>query len=281
VARALPRGVGEPAARLAARLYGLALPGRRSLVGRHLRRATNGTLDGDALHRAVYGTFDSYGRYWYELFCLPRDVRRPLEDRIDVDGYEHVEGGLAAGSGVILALPHVGGWDFAGAWLAQRGQPPTVVVEPLEPPELFEWFAGARRALGMTVVELGPDAGRVVLGALKRNQVVCLVSDRDLTGDGIEVEFFGERTRLPGGPATLALRTGAPLLPVAVYFREQGGHHGVVQRPVEADRQGRLRDDVQRVTQALAHRFEELIAAAPEQWHLLQPNWPSDRDGTA
>jgi KDO2-lipid IV(A) lauroyltransferase len=132
----------------------------------------------------------------------------------------------------------------------------------------------------MTVVKIGPDAGKAVLGALRRNQIVCLLSDRDLTGDGVEVEFFGERTRLPGGPATVALRTGAPLLPVAVYFEERGGHHGVVQPPVPAERQGRLRDDVQRVTQELARRFEQLISTAPEQWHLLQPNWPSDLAGT-
>ena len=105
---------------------------------------------------------------------------------------------------------------------------------------------------------------------------MCLLCDRDLVGDGIEVEFFGERTTLPAGPATLALRTGAPLLPAAVYFGPQGGHHAKVMPPVAAQREGRLRDDVERVTQDLAHRFEELIRAAPEQWHLLQPNWPSD-----
>jgi phosphatidylinositol dimannoside acyltransferase len=150
------------------------------------------------------------------------------------------------------------------------------VVEPVEPPELFEWFAGARRAMGMEVVPLGPEAGGAILRALRDSRVVCLLCDRDLTGDGIDVEFFGERTTLPAGPATLALRTGAPLLPAAVYFRPHRGHHGVVQLPVPAERQGRLRDDVARVTQELARRFEQLIRAAPEQWHLLQPNWPSD-----
>jgi KDO2-lipid IV(A) lauroyltransferase len=104
-----------------------------------------------------------------------------------------------------------------------------------------------------------------------------LLCDRDLTGDGIEVEFFGERTTLPAGPATLALRTGAALLPTAVYFRPRGGHHAVVLPPIPTQREGRLRDDVARATQDLAHRFEELIRAAPEQWHLMQPNWPSDR----
>jgi KDO2-lipid IV(A) lauroyltransferase len=100
--------------------------------------------------------------------------------------------------------------------------------------------------------------------------------DRDLTGDGIWVDFFGERTTLPGGPATLALRTGAALLPVAVYFEAGRDHRARILPPIPANRAGRLRDDIARITQVLANEFELLIAAAPDQWHLLQPNWPSD-----
>jgi phosphatidylinositol dimannoside acyltransferase len=275
LARLVPARLGEPAARVVGRAIALAMPSRRRQVERNLQRATAGELRGLALRKAVGETFDSYTRYWLELFRLPSEMSGELE--LDLIGREHLAGAIERGSGAILALPHVGGWEFAGAWLTGQGWPPTVVVEPVEPPELFEWFASTRRALGMTVVELGPESGKTVLQALRRNQVVCLLCDRDLTGDGVEVEFFGETTTLPTGPATLALRTGAPLLPSAVYFRPRGGHHAVVQPPIPTQREGRLRDDVARVTQALAHRFEELIRAAPEQWHLMQPNWPSDR----
>jgi KDO2-lipid IV(A) lauroyltransferase len=113
---------------------------------------------------------------------------------------------------------------------------------------------------------------------LRDNRIVCLLSDRDIEGDGVGVEFFGERTTLPGGPATLALRTGATLLPAAVYFRPGLDHLGVVRPAIEVERVGRLREDITRITQALAHELEQLIRVAPEQWHLLQPNWPSDRD---
>ena len=95
----------------------------------------------------------------------------------------------------------------------------SVVVERLEPESVFDWFVEYRESLGMHVIPLGPDAGRRVIAAVKAGHVVCLLSDRDIGGGGIEVEFFGERTTLPAGPATLALRTGAPLLPAAVYFR--------------------------------------------------------------
>ncbi|HEX9546767.1 MAG TPA: hypothetical protein VF942_05485, partial [Acidimicrobiales bacterium] len=117
-----------------------------------------------------------------------------------------------------------------------------------------------------------------VIRALKAGHVVCLLCDRNVSdGGGLEVEFFGEKTTLPGGPATLAMRTGAPLLPAAVYFTDRrGGHLGLVRPPISANRTGSFRTDVQRITQALACELEQLIRREPTQWHLLQPNWPSD-----
>lgn len=220
--------------------------------------------------------FVSYARYWALSLRLPSLSRGAIEAGHRVVGYRHVEAARAAGRGVILALPHLGGWEWSAFWLTRnRGVPVTAVVEALEPPELFEWFTAFRRSLGMSIVPVGPAAARQVLAALKRNEVVCLLADRDISGTGIEVELFGEKTRLPGGPAALAIRSGAPLLPTAVYFAD-GGVLGVVEPPLDITRRGALRDDLARVTADLARAFEGLIRTAPEQWHLLQPNWPSD-----
>lgn len=280
VARALPGPVAQLSARAIGAVVAPALPGQRAMVARHQQRVAGGALGRRALHRAVRATFDSYARYWLEAFRLPDVTPDALAAGMRVDGYEHVERGLAAGNGVILALPHLGGWEWAGAWLARVQQVPvTAVVEPLEPPALFEWFASLRNELGMAIVPLGAGAGSAALQTLRANRVLCLLCDRDIGGGGVEVEFFGERTTLPAGPATLALRTGAPLLPTAVYFgRERWSHHGVIGAPLPAARRdGRLRDDVERVTQSLASELETLIRRAPQEWHLLQPNWPSDR----
>lgn len=231
----------------------------------------------------MQATFESYARYYLESFRLPGRSVGEIARGHDVVGYEHVEAARAKGRGVILALPHLGGWEWSAFWLTLvKRVPVTAVVEPLQPPELFEWFVSFRRSLGMTIVALGPDAARQVLGALRRNEVVCLLADRDLAGTGVEVSFFGETTTLPAGPATLALRSGADLLPTAVYFRPgREGVRGVVRAPLDTTRSGKLRDDVARVTQDLARDFEVLIRAAPEQWHLMQPNWPSDRAALA
>lgn len=280
VAQTLPDGVGRGIGRAAGMVKAFFVPNERARVIRNQERV-RGPLSRAAAWRAVFATYDSYGRYWHELFRLPRDVRGSLDARFEASGFEHIQGAIEAGNGVILALPHVGGWEFAGAWLATKGYPPTVVVERVEPAELFDWFVAVRRTLGMEVVALGPEAGPAVARALRDNRVVCLLADRDITGDGVEVEFFGDTTTLPAGPATLALRTGAPLVPVGVYFRPRGGHYAKIGPPVPVERTGRLRDDVVRITQALAHRFEGLIREAPEQWHLMQPNWPSDREPCA
>jgi phosphatidylinositol dimannoside acyltransferase len=257
-----------------------ALREQRMMVERNLARARP-DLEGVAMRRAVRQCFDYYARYWVESFRLPGTTAAELDAGMSWEGYHRVENAIDRGVGPILALPHLGGWEWGGFWLAAVwGHGVTVVVEPLEPPELFDWFAGLRRSFGMDVVPLGPGAGAAVMKAIKAADITCLLCDRDLTGGGVEVEFFGERTTLPAGPATLALRTGAPLLPAAVYFRGKG-HHAAILEAVPAERRGRLRDDVQRVTQLLALELETLIRAEPEQWHLLQPNWPSDYEALA
>ncbi len=278
VARALPGPLAAAASRAASAGAAQAMRERRLMVERNLRRATGRDLQGLALRSAVQRTFESYGRYWMESFRLPGMTREEVDAGLSYEGFGHIEQARADGYGPIMAIPHLGGWEWAAFWLTMVANiPVTAVVEPLEPPELFEWFVEFRRSLGMHVVPLGPKAGAEVVRGIKERHVVCLLSDRDIQGGGIDVEFFGERTTLPGGPATLALRTGAPILPCAVYNRGRG-HHCVIRAPVPAERRGTLREDVTRITQHVATELEVLIRAEPEQWHLMAPNWPSDHE---
>jgi phosphatidylinositol dimannoside acyltransferase len=278
VAQRLPGSVVEGVAPHLASLWSVRLTERRRMVERHQLRV-DPDLEGDDLRRRVAEVYRSYGRYYAESFRLPALSEEEVDARLSVQGYEHFARALEGDLGPIMVLPHLGSWEWCGFWLARvKGIEVTVVVEPLEPPALFEWFAAFREEIGMHAVPVGPDAGRAVTRALKAKHVVALLSDRHVGQGGVEVEFFGERTLLPAGPATLALRTGAPLIPTGIYDRPGGMHEAVVKPPLEIERQGSLRQDVARITQVLAHQLEELIRAAPEQWHLLQPNWPSDRE---
>ena len=116
-----------------------------------------------------------------------------------------------------MALPHVGSWEYGGAFFATQGLPMTAVAERLEPPELFDYFVEQRAAMGLTIVPLDHRSGGTLMTTLRNGGLVGLLCDRDIERTGIEVEFFGETTTMPPGPATLALRSGAVLVTGAVY----------------------------------------------------------------
>jgi phosphatidylinositol dimannoside acyltransferase len=276
IARATPGFVTQGTVSLLAPGVALSLRSKRAVIERNLQRV-DPSLKGLALRRASQRAFDSYMRYYTESFRLPSLSADHVNRCFTVDGYQHLEEALEKGNGVIFAIPHLGGWEWAGRWMAERGLPMTVIVEPLQPPELFEWFVKLRSELGMNVVPLGPDAAPTILATLKKNGLVCLLSDRDIQRSGVEVDFFGEKTTLPAGPAMLGIRGNTPVLPVAIYFTDSiDGHHAVVRPPVHLEKVGSLRESVAVGTQAVARELEILIRRAPEQWHMFQPNWPSD-----
>jgi KDO2-lipid IV(A) lauroyltransferase len=276
-AQHLPAGLIEGGAAWLSGAYSRRPTDKRRMVERHQRRVTPSVGERE-LRRRVREVYRSYGRYYGESFRLPAVSEEELDRRFSVEGYEHFDAAIKGDVGPIVFLPHLGSWEWTAQWVARVLQlPVTAVVEQLEPPALFDWFRGFRQEMGIQVVALGPEAGKAVTQAIKQKHVIALLSDRDIAGGGIEVDFFGERTTLPAGPATLALRLGAPLLPLGMYDQPDGVHHAVVKPALVVERRDGFRADVTRLTQDIAYALEDLIRAAPEQWHLMQPNWPSDR----
>ena len=276
LSRKLPRKIGLSVASFLGYAVARIDKKRRGQVIRNAARLSDSEFSRKEVKDFLNKTFESYAHYWLNTFRLIDMTEEELERTFSHDGWELIETAIKEDPGVILVLPHLGAWDWGGLWISKiKGVPVTAVVEPLEPPELFEWFKRSRNALGMEVIPVGPDAGSQVIKAISDKRVIVLVSDRDIGGSSVEVEFFGEKTLLPAGPATLALRTGATLLPVAIYNKSDGCH-GVVRPAISLERKGKFRSDVKRITQTIAEEMEFLIRKAPEQWHLMQPNWPSD-----
>jgi phosphatidylinositol dimannoside acyltransferase len=276
VAQLVPETCVSPLVSLVARILPRLMPSRVAQVRVHQQRLAGGTLSAFSLEARVKQNLRSYTNYWFRSFRLIGVGSSHVLDHIDIDGEHHSDAAFAAGLGAICVMPHVGLWDIGGTWLASK-YPLTVVAERLEPPEVFQWFVDMRASNGMEVVALGDDhTGKRLLERLRSGGFVGLLCDRDINRDGIEVSFFGEKTTMSAGPATLSLRTGAPLLPTAVYARPGQKALGVICAPIVFERSGRLRDDVARLTQLVANELEALILRAPEQWHVLQPNWPSD-----
>jgi KDO2-lipid IV(A) lauroyltransferase len=252
---------------------------RRSALATNLDRVlaggTSEPADPGVLERYVTRGMRAYGRYWAEGAKLPAMRPSAVTARIRFsEGEEHLRAAVAAGHGVIIALPHVGSWEWGGMMLADIGWPMTAVAERLEPPALFDWFAAKRVQMGLGVVPLDDAAWGATAKVLRAGGVVGLLCDRDLQQNGLEVELFGAPTTMPAGPALLALRTGATLLCAAVYSGPGRDHHVVVAPPIPTDRGASVREDVARVTRDVASGLGWLIRRAPEQWHVLQTNWP-------
>ena len=275
LARTLPEPVTEVVASFAGRAMGRFSSAQREMAGRHQQRLAAGMLSPSVLDGRVDQVFRSYGRYWVDMMRTNGASTEEVEAGIRAPHASIVDRALEAGNGAIMAMPHIGAWDYGGTWVAHRWGL-TTVAERVEPPELFEWFTEQRRRNRMHVVALDdPSAGSELIATLRRNGVVGLLCDRDLVGGGIPVTFFGEQTTMPAGPATLSLRTGAAIIPNVVYQRD-GYVEGVIKDPIQFERSGKLRADIAALTQLVANELESMIALEPTQWHVLQPVWPSD-----
>lgn len=242
---------------------------RKRMARRHMQRVLRSKAH---LRRTTRQVFKSYGRYWAEtLWIRPRRIAE-VDAGLEVTGIEYLRDAARAGTGVIIAVPHLGNWEPAALSGTRAGIEIVAVAEKLRNPRLTKWFTSLRNQFGITIVLAGRGSMRGIEQAIARGAAVCLLCDRDLSGRGVKTEFFGEETTMPVGPAALALRTGAPVLLGAGYFTPNG-HHLVLEQlvlPAEAK-------DLEAVTRLIASGLEGLIRRAPDQWHLLQPNWPSDR----
>ncbi|GAA2498148.1 phosphatidylinositol mannoside acyltransferase [Winogradskya humida] len=241
---------------------------------RNLRQVVGPAMADAELDELVRAGVRSYARYWMEAFRLPSQSKQDFLRDFELVEAEEFLGVLAQGRGVILALPHTGNWDAAAAWVVSNGYKLVTVAERLKPEGLYERFVAYREKLGMEVIPL-TGGQRPPLDVLAekatKGYAVALLADRDLTKSGVEVEFFGGRTRMPPGPALLAIRTGAPLYAADLWFTETKTMGRI--RRVEPATEGALDVRVKQTTQRLADAYALGIADHPQDWHMLQKLW--------
>ncbi|MFE9242113.1 phosphatidylinositol mannoside acyltransferase [Nocardiopsis sp. NPDC006938] len=278
--RRAPDGAGRAVFRVLADRSWRAHDDATRGLERNLRRPLGPNATDAQLRALSKAGMRSYMRYYHEMFRLPALSRGQILGRTRQTGIEALEEHVRSGRGVVAALPHMGNWDHAGAWIAARGTPLTTVAQRLRPESLYRRFTAHRESLGMEVLPLDGGAANTV-GVLSRRLraggLVCLLADRDINGTGLEVDLFGERARVPSGPAALALNTGAALMPVSLWYDGPYWNirvHDEVPVATGATRTRRIH----RTTQELVRVFEGAIAEHPEDWHMLQPVFSADHE---
>ena len=280
---ALVRAMPESFAYGAARVLGTFAARRskkRPVVAKNLARITGKAPDSPEVRKLVVEAYRSYARYWLETFRLVREGPEFFLDRFRARNEHLIPEMVNAHGGCIIVVTHLGNWDAAGAWVGSLGFRLVSVAEVLKPRRMFDFFVNHRARLGMVIYPAEKGVTEKLVDEVKNGAVVAILGDRDLKGTGVETTFFGEKTTMPPGAAALSLRTGVPLLTAGIYgTRFSDGKLGWdadIEGPLEAP-EGTGPEAVVELTRRLAAKLEELIARHPEEWHVFQPFWPSDR----
>ena len=279
IAKRLPTRVGRALFQLAGSLMYRYASSLRKTVAENQARVLGRAVADPFVVANTREAFRRYARYWYDSFAIEEWPDEDVLEHFTWDGDEHLFRMAEEGNGTIAVLPHLGNWDASARAMADRGLRMVAVAEHLRPERLFQLFVKQRERYGIEVIALEAHhgVGNALTTALADNKLIGLLSDRDLTGRGIEVEMFGARRRMPAGPAMLALSTGAPVAVVGT-FQTPTGWHGVVWPLDMPERTGDRRTDATAITQAIAEAFERLISMSPADWHVFEPAWPEDAD---
>ena len=274
----VPVGIIRALAHAGAGLYLVAFPRKRRQVEKNMRRVLGPGATDEEVKRTAFRAGRCYADYYVDIFWLPTQARESVLEKFGRINEAGLEAAVAAGKGLIVVLPHYGSWEAGAVYLSSLG-PFAAVAEVLKPPELFDMFVRLRAAVGIDIFpyDSKPETRDRMVEALQGGTTLALLSDRDLKGTGVQVEFFGERTTLPPGPAVLAMRSGSPIVCVNVR-NVDGGWVGHAMDPIQVEAEGDKEEIIARTMQQMAANLEVLIREDPAQWHMFMPAWPSDRE---
>jgi len=237
---------------------------------KNLSRVSADLIDSQ-MNELLEEAMSSYMRYWCDTFRFPNWDKERINSTVTVTREELLLDGIKSGRGVIVALPHAGNWDHAGAYFCLKGIHLVTVAERLKPERLFNEFLRYRQAMGMEVLALDSRSIATLAQRLREGHLIALVADRDLSKSGIDVEFFGKPARMPAGPAVLALKTGAVFLTAFVHYTRNGIH--ITFDELSIPESGTQEEKVAALVQKSANNFERGISQHPQDWHMLQRIW--------
>jgi KDO2-lipid IV(A) lauroyltransferase len=268
----LPRvGVGQPACTVVGTLWYAAAPAARDAVRDNLQHITGGTPS----KRQVREVFVQGALNYWDTLAISHMTYDSLMAAVEFHGRGHIDAALQAGKGVVLAGAHLGSIGLVAQLLPALGYPMSGIIEAIKPQRLYDFFASRRARFGLHLYPPSARALRELVAALRRNEVIGLIADRDVTGKGMTIDFFDQPTRFAEGAAAIALRTGAPLLPAVAVRRPDGRFEAIIEPPIELLPSGDHERDVLALTQFLARRLQYHIANHPEQWTVFQRRWPA------
>ncbi len=267
-------------ARLASDLAWLVMPVQRDYAIENMARVLGRDRMDPEVRRKTKAAFRNYGMYFADFLRLPVLSAEEIERKFQFNGWEHLDQALAAGKGVIFISAHVGNWDLGSALFAHKGYPVNVVAETFHPKKVNDLVQGHRTQHGMKVIPL-EHAGRRVLGALRKGEILGLLIDRPSPEAGVWVKFFGGLTEVPAGAALLAIKTGAKVISGVIVRNPDHTYSGFLNSHFDVELTGDVPTDIGLLTQRIMDSLETFIREYPEQWFIFRKMWPDDVPSSA
>jgi KDO2-lipid IV(A) lauroyltransferase len=219
----------------------------------------------------------SYLRYWFDTFRLNKWSKSRIIETTFVVRENLLRDPVETKEGCIIALPHAGNWDHAAAYFCSTGIPLTAVVEKLKPEAIFKKFLAYRQSIGIEAISHKEKTIPILMERLNQGKLIALVADRDMSRNGIEVNFLGGIAKMPAGPAILAIKTGSPLVTAYIRYLDKGieiTFDETIKLPVA----GGEDEKIKIVTQSMADNFAKRIKDSPVDWHMLQRIWVDEEN---
>jgi len=270
---ALPPRARYPLAALVGRSAFLVMRRRRRIAFENYGQVLGLPWNHPLTRRTAQRAFGNYFKMIADFILM--DSLRPDEIRKMVRpvGREHLDQALAQHRGAVVVTAHVSNWDMLAAAAAVYGYPTNAVTNELPSGGLNRLVVASRARIGMKMIPLGASSLRNIMKALSRNEVVALACDLFAGERGVSVPFFNRPALFPPGPASIALRTGAPIIPVWVRREPNNVYVAEVEAPLEVSRTGDMARDIQVTTERIVQFFERIIRREPDQWLVFLPVW--------
>jgi KDO2-lipid IV(A) lauroyltransferase len=235
------------------------------------------SISNSALEALTKEGMRSYLRYWFDTFRLNKWSKSRIIETTFVVRENLLRDPIETKKGCIIALPHAGNWDHAAAYFCSTGIPITAVVERLKPEAIFKKFLAYRQSIGIEAISHREKTIPILMERLNQGKLVALVADRDMSRNGIEVNFLGGIAKMPAGPAILAIKSGSPLVTAYIRYLDEGieiTFDETIQLPISGSEEEQIRI----VTQSMADNFAKRIKDSPVDWHMLQRIWVDEEN---
>ncbi|MBU1084189.1 MAG: lysophospholipid acyltransferase family protein [Candidatus Omnitrophota bacterium] len=272
----LPLRCSYAIASAVARIFYICSTRDRRELKENLRVVMGDGTDGRTLGKCAFRVFRNFGKYMVDFFRCSELTEAYIKEKINVSGLEHLDECVSEGRGTVLVALHLGNWELGGAFIGRSGYPISAIVLDHADKRVNAFFVRQRAVNGLKSIPIGAQI-RECFKAIKRNEMVAVVGDKDYTSNGIPVTFFGKKAVIPRGPAVLALRTGAPMVFCGVIRNSDDTYSISFEEPIRQVPTGDHKKDEEELIGKYLRVFERYIRRYPDQWYVFRRIWPQEK----